>query len=148
MYLPPHSNSPYTGVHQPSPYSPGAGRAGSFPDAVIPTVWTDDDKRDPEEAVRMVPLRQITTEHMYDTSVTTTERLYDGGVRITPLPSGHRVEEVTLEVPVSHDKLYDMLFAVDATIDNRRANGVTIPEESRTVTTLGNEIVIRWEERS
>lgn len=60
----------------------------------------------------------------------------------------HSVEEVTLQVPVSHGKLTYALGAVDAVIAGRRAFGYTIPEESRTVTTIGNEIVIRWEEHS
>lgn len=58
------------------------------------------------------------------------------------------VQEVTLEVPVPHDKLAYALGAVDATLAGRRAFGITIPESSRSVTTVGNEIVIRWEEHA
>lgn len=216
MFMPPHSNSPYTGVHQPSPYSPeslladggwrtlvGQVYAADFVDpdedspeadlplpryagiinahhadnleerdTVPPTVWTDDDtRRDPEKDGLMVPLQKLTAETLHDTSVTTAEYLYApstlhvergrvsgasltlpgggmGKIHATPLPSGHRVEEVTLEVPVSHDKLSYALAAVENVIAGRRAFGYTIPEESRTVTTVGNEIVIRWEEHS
>lgn len=103
--------------------------------------YIDATKRDPEEGTRMVSLHKLTTEVMYDTSVTTTEVLYGD------LPR-HRVEEVSLEVPVPHGTLTYALDAVDATIAARRRFGYTIPEESRTVTTVGNEIIIRWEEHS
>lgn len=160
--------NPYTGVHNPYPYFPAAGRTGPFPDrredterplpryagvfnayhadnleerhaaqrdaentepvtladgTIVPTVWTDED-------------------------FTQATGIYMGETVTVPLPSGHRVEEVTLEVPVSHGKLTYALGAVDATIAGRRAFGYTIPEESRTVTTIGNEVVIRWEEHS
>lgn len=164
-------HNPYTGVHNPSPYSPEA--------LLVPTGWrTPADQNhethcvDPDAAEadgRTIHLEQITTQVLHDTSVTTTGVLHGELVRPTawtdedftqatgiymgetvtvPLPSGHRVEEVTLEVPVSHGKLTYALGAVDATIAGRRAFGYTIPEESRTVTTIGNEIVIRWEEHS
>lgn len=114
--------------------------------------YIDATKRDPEEGTRMVSLHKITTEVLHDTSVTNTEVLRDTSVTTAERLYGdlprHRVEEVSLEVPVPHGTLTYALDAVDATIAARRRFGYTIPEESRTVTTVGNEIIIRWEEHS
>lgn len=139
--------------------------------SIIPTVWTDEDEAKPDSILdtgidmdiildaadgtvvrcvqRMTPetLRFLSGGTLHSASLTLPGDGI-GEIRATPLPSGHRVEEVTLEVPVSHDKLAHALSSVAATIAGRRAFGYTIPEESRTVTTVGNEIVIRWEEHS
>lgn len=115
--------------------------------SIVSTVWTDDDfiQRDVEKD------DLITTGTMHDTSATTSDRLYAQSGWQAPTEGAARgfiMQEVSLEVPVHHDKLAYALAAVENVIAGRRAFGYTIPEESRTVTTVGNEIVIRWQEHS
>lgn len=102
---------------------------------------------------RPIVLTQFTTETMHDTSVTTAERLYaaltgsfpTGGITEIHEPAV-TVREIALEVPVPHHVLTEALISVEARIRDDRRAGMTIPEESRSVTTVGNEIIIRWEE--